>query len=57
MIPSRYFILTSGETPDDAHDLVESRGHRIIASTLTPASSVRLYGICEVHAPDEGKGT
>ena len=48
---TRYFVLTSGETPEDAIDFIESRGHRIIAAVLTPAASVRLCGICEVHPP------
>jgi hypothetical protein len=50
---TRFFILTSGETPEDAIDFIESRGHPILATALTPASSVRLYGVCEVHPPDE----
>lgn len=49
----RYFVLTAGRTPEDAIDYVEARGHVVVATALTPATSVALYGICEVEAPAE----
>jgi hypothetical protein len=47
----RFFVLTAGRTADEAIDYVEGRGHVVIATALTPAASVALYGICEVEAP------
>jgi len=49
----RYFVLTAGPTAHDAIDYVEARGHRVIATRLTAAASVTLYGICEVDPPSE----
>jgi hypothetical protein len=45
----RFFVLTAGATPDDAIDFVESRGHVVIATRLTGADSVPVYGISEVE--------
>jgi hypothetical protein len=57
MTPPRYFVLTAGDTPDAAIDLVESRGHIVVASSLTPACAVPVYGICEVEGPKAEEGT
>ena len=48
---TRYFVLTGGATAHEAIDQVEARGHKVISTALTPASSIPLYGICEVEAP------
>lgn len=53
MTPPRFFILTAGDTPTSAIDYVESRGHVIVASSLTPACSTALYGIVAVSPPGE----
>lgn len=50
---TRYFVLTAGDTPEAAIDLVEGRGHEGMSVALTPASSVALYGIAEVKPPKE----
>jgi hypothetical protein len=47
----RYFRLTAGATADDAIDWVERCGHAVVRTVLTPASSVALYGICEIAPP------
>ena len=49
----RFFVLTAGATPDDAIDLVESRGHVVVESRFHPTSSANQYGICEIEAPGE----
>lgn len=49
----RYFVLTGGQTPHEAIDYVEARGHRVIATSLTPSCSMPLYGVAEIEPPDE----
>ena len=51
MTPPRFFVLTAGQTATEAIDHVEHRGHVILATALTLADSVPLYGICEVEPP------
>jgi len=50
---TRYFVLTAGPTAHDAIDYVEARGHRVIATRLTAADSVAVYGIAEIEPPKE----
>lgn len=47
----RFFVLTAGDTPTSAIDLVESRGHVVVGSRLTTGCSTVTYGICEVSEP------
>jgi len=52
-VTPRYFVLTAGNTPEEAIDAAEQRGHVVIASALTAACAVPVYGICEIEEPGE----
>lgn len=57
MTPPRFFVLTAGDTPTSAIDYVESKGHVVIASRLTSAYAIPVYGIYEVEGPKAEEGT
>jgi hypothetical protein len=48
----RFFVLTAGDTPEAAIDLVEERGFTAKATPfLYQACSVGVYGAAEIERP------